>query len=393
MLTGTVILVMAMMLSVTSGCSNAGQTIATVPIAVESSTVETTLIEIQETESVEEEKIPANFELLYVPKIMPSLEAGTILWFNTIKLGLEKCAADYGFKVTVTGPPKFDGAIQAQIVLDNAGKNFDAIIVNPIDEKVMDSALERAQKGGVMTFSNEGYGLKNILFDVEAMSGKDFGEKIMQAGLAYSGGQGKYIISVGFLGSAAQKEWADAEIAYQKKNAAPMINVSGGTESLDRFEDNEDVKTATEKLTAFFENNNEITLVVGNSSTTTLAAGDLIAKKKLKEKVTYVGVGLPIVAGSFINDEVIRECFFWDPYLLGYSMGFLSLQSWLGNIPVAGSSVSDPSGLKISGYENLGLLKNSQGADVVYGNGTVSVKKENNSDWYDKFAEYGWPEQ
>jgi simple sugar transport system substrate-binding protein len=385
-------LLLILIFTVFTGCTSSRQTIETFPAAVESSTAQTTLIEIPSTETVQEDKVASNFELLYVPKITTSLDkAGMMPWFDTIRRGLEQCAKDYGFKVTVTGPPKFDAVIQTQIVLDSVGKNIDAVIANPIDEKIMDSAFERLNKANILAFSNEGMNLKNVVLDMEAMSGKTFGENIIKSGLGYAGQQGKYLVSVGSLTSSIQKEWADAEIAYQKQNAPSMVNVLGTTEGTDRFEDNEDIKIAGDKLTGFFDGNKDIKLVIGNSETTSIAAGDVIARKKLIGKLTYIGVGLPIAIGDLINDGIIQESFFWDPYDLGYAMGYIALQTWLGNIPAQGSSVVTPSGEKLAGYENLQLAKNSSGADTVYGNATVSVKKDNLEMWKNKFGEYGWP--
>ncbi|MCL5071413.1 MAG: substrate-binding domain-containing protein, partial [Actinobacteria bacterium] len=315
------------------------------------------------------------------------------LWFETIKAGLEQCAKDYGFKATITGPPKADPAIQAQIVLDNIGRNFDAIAVCPLDDAIIDSAFERANKTGVMTFGNEGYSLKNVTFDIEPMSNKAFGEAMMESAIEYTSGNGNYLISVGFLNSKAQNAWADAEIEYQKKNAAGLNNILGYASGSDRFEDNEDQKVAAEKLTAYIDNNKDLNLIIGNSSSTGIAAGELIAKKKLKGKLFYIGTGLPIVFGEFLKEGTIQEGFFWDPYLSGYSIGYIALQSWLGNDLQAGSSVVKPDGTKLEGYENLELETNAQGGNVIYGENILSVNKDNLDSWYEKFSEYGWPQQ
>ncbi|GEM_PF-1239345 len=387
------------------GCTNSEQAFVTVPTAIDTSPVETTLIELPQTSQIEEEKTASNFELLYVPKIMPTTELGNIPWFSTIKNGLEKCAQDYGFKVTVIGPPKFNSAMQAQIILDNIGKNFDAIIVSPIEEEIIDSAFERAGKAGILTFSNEGYNLKNIIFDIEAMSNIDFGNAIMKKGIDYAGGQGKYLVSVGFLTSYIQNQWADAEIQYQKEKASSMINILGTQKGQDRFEDNEDQKVAVEKLTSFFDNNKDLKLVVGNSAITSISAGEVISKKKLKGKVSYVGVGLPIALNKYILNGVLQEGFFWDPYNLGYSMGYIAFKSWMANGSKdnldfdsinsinnsIGGSVKNPSGNKIDGYEELQIIKNEKGASVIFGSAIESVNIKNLEEWNNKFAEYGWP--
>ena len=375
-----------------SGCTQAQQTAVTISTAVESSTAETTLIEISTEETAAKEKVPENFELLYVPKLVPDESLGTLPWFDIIKAGMTQCASDYGFKATVIGPPKADPAMQAQIVLDNIGKNFDAIIVCPIEDKIIDTAFERANKAGVLTFGNEGYSLKNVTYDIAAMSNEAFGEAMMKAGAAYTNGSGSYLVSVGFLNSAAHNAWADAQIDFQKNNFSSLTNVLGYSKGTDRFEDNEDPKIASEKLTEYIENNKNLNLIIGNSASTGIAAGEVIAKKRLKGKLFFVGTGLPAAIGKYISDGVLQEGFFWDPYLLGYAMGYIAYQSWLGNVPGEGDSVSRPDGSKIEGYENLAVGTNADGGNIIYGNAIESITAENLESWYTKFANYGWPQ-
>ena len=375
-----------------SGCTQAQQTAVTISTAVESSTAETTLIEISTEETAAKEKVPENFELLYVPKLIPDESLGSLPWFDIIEAGIMQCASDYGFRATVIGPPKADPAFQAQIVLDNIGKNFDAIIVCPLEDKIIDAAFERANKAGVLTFSNEGYGLKNVTYDIAAMSNQAYGEAMMKAGAAYTNGSGSYLMSVGFLNSAAHNAWADAAIDYQKNNVSALTNVLGYSKGTDRFEDNEDPETASKKLTEYIENNKNLNLIIGNSPSTGIAAGEVIAKKRLKGKLFFVGTGMPVTIGKYISEGILQEGFFWDPYLLGYAMGYIAYQSWLENVPGDGDSISRPDGSKIEGYENLAVGINAAGGNIIYGNAIESINAENLESWYSKFANYGWPQ-
>jgi simple sugar transport system substrate-binding protein len=339
------------------------------------------------TNSSTEEKISSNFEILYVPKL------ADIQWFNVIKSGLEQCARDYGFRVTVTAPPAADPALQSQIILDSFNKGIDAIAVCPIDPAVLDPVLAKANQAGIMTFSNEGYTLKNITFDIEATSNQAFGEAIMKAAVRYAGGNANYVVSVGFLKAIPQEEWADFEIAYQQKNAPGLKNLLGYSEGTDRFEDNEDSKIASTKITGYIQNNKDLNLIIGNSETTGIAAGEIISKQKLKGKLFYVGTGLPLTIGQYIRKDIIQEGFFYDPYLIGYTTGYIALQSWMGTIPEAKSSVLKPDKSKLSGYESLNILSNSNGGKIIFGNAVASITKENIEDWYTKFADYGWPQE
>lgn len=368
------------------GCSNYAQTIITMSTAIESTTATTMVPAAPATEeTAQEEKIPANFELVYIPKI-------DVPWFDVVQKGIEQCARDYGFKVTVTAPPKLDPAIQAQIVLDLIGKTADAVIVCPIEEASMDIALQKASSAGIMTFGSEGLSLKNISYDFESISNESFGQAIMQSAIKYSGNSGSYAVSVGFLSSAAQNEWADAEIALQKQSAPGMVNILGYSKGTDRFEDNEDQAIALTKITEIITANPDLKLIVGNSMTSGPAAGEAIKKQKLKGKLFYVGTGLPLTAGGYIKDNIIQEAFFWDPYLTGYSLGFMAFKAWEGKPLIKGDAVTLPGGAKLAGYETVTEGTGTAGAKVIYGNAAVSVNKENLDSWYKKFEEYGWPQ-
>jgi len=338
------------------------------------------------TESSGEEKISSNFEILYIPKL------ADIPWFNVIKSGLEQCARDYGFRATVVAPPAADPALQSQIILDSFNKGIDAIAICPIDSTVLDPVLARANQAGIMTFGNEGYTLKNVTFDIEAMSNQAFGEAMMKSAVRYAGGNANYMVSVGFLKAMPQEEWADFEIAYQKKSAPGLKNLLGYLKGTDRFEDNEDSKIATTKITGYILNNKDLNLIIGNSETTGLAAGEIISKQKLNGKLFYIGTGFPVTIGQYIRKDIIQEGFFYDPYLIGYATGYIAFQSWMGNIPEAKSSVLKPDKSKLTGYESLDILSNSNGGKIIFGNAIVSITKENIEAWYKKFADYGWPQ-
>jgi simple sugar transport system substrate-binding protein len=387
----TILSLLAVIIFFTACTTQGQQTAATISTAIVSSTAaettSTTAPAESSTETSAEEKISSNFEILYIPKL------ADIPWFNVIKSGIEQCARDYGFRVTVLAPPAADPALQSQIILDSFNKGIDAIAVCPIDSTGLDPVLARANQAGIMTFSNEGYTLKNVTFDIEAMSNQAFGEAMMKAAVRYAGGNANYMVSVGFLKAMPQEEWVDFEIAYQQKNAPGLKNLLGYSKGTDRFEDNEDSKIATTKITGYIQNSKDLNLIIGNSITTGPAAGEIISKQKLKGKLFYVGTGLPVTIGQYIRKDIMQEGFFYDPYLIGYATGYIAFQSWMGNIPEAKSSVLKPDKSILAGYESLDILVNSNGGKIIFGNAIVSITKENTEAWYKKFADYGWPQE
>jgi ABC-type sugar transport system substrate-binding protein len=395
-----IILSMLAVFGMTSCTGSQSQSLPTMSTSIETAAAATTQAAAATTQTTQppasgttaaatsgQEKIPADFELVYIPKL------DGLPWFKVVQKGLEQCAVDYGFKATVISPPKADPAIQEQIVLDYIGKNVDAIAVCPISDKTMDEALAKVNAAGIMTFSNEGYALKNVSFDIEAATGQAFGEAMIQSAVKYTGGTGKYLVSVGFLNSILHSQWADAEIAFQQKNAPNLTNILGYTKGTDRFEDSEDIKIATTKLTEYLTANKDLKLIIGNSMNTGIAAGELIPKKRLQGKLMFVGSGLPVTIGEYITGDILQEGFFWDPYLIGYAIGYVSFKTWMGTPPKSGEPVSTASGAILQGYESLGIGVNTAGAQMIYGNAIASITKANVEDWYKKFAEYGWAQK
>jgi ABC-type sugar transport system substrate-binding protein len=188
-------------------------------------------------------------------------------------------------------------------------------------------------------------------------------------------------------------QWADAEIAFQQKNAPGLTNILGYTDGTDRFEDGEDAKIAATKLTEYLTANKDLKLIIGNSMNTGIAAGELIGKKRLQDKLMFVGSGLPVTIGEYITGGILQEGFFWDPYLIGYAIGYVSFKTWMGTPPKSGEPVSTASGVKQQGYESLSLGVNTGGAQMICGNAIVSITKANIEDWYKKFEGYGWPQK
>jgi simple sugar transport system substrate-binding protein len=330
-------------------------------------------------------KSSANFEIIYITKLTG------IAWFEIIRTGLEQCARDYGFKVTATGPAKVDTASQVKLVEDAiANTGIDAIVVSPIDTAQIDQVFARANTAGKLTFSHEGTALKNISYDIEAVSEQAFGESIMNSAIKYTGGSGSYICSVGFLNSISQNRWADTEIAFQQEHAPNLKNVLGYSKGSDRFEDAEDKKAAYNKILEFIKDYPDLKLIVGNSMTTGIAAGQAIEKKGLEGKLFFVGTGLPVTIGSYIRNGVVQEGIFWDPYLAGYAIGYIALNTWLENPINPGDAVLRPDGTKVAGYESLEITTNAGGGQIISGKGQISITKDNIEEWYKKFKGYGW---
>ena len=368
-----VVLVISLAMFVSVGCKTGG-------------TATTTAGKSAETTAAAA-KNPADFEIVYIVK------ADGIPWFDVSRAGLDQAAKDYGFKASTVGPPKADAALQAQMVEDYIAKGVAAIAVCPNDPASIEPVFEKANKAGILTFGHEGSVFKNVSFDIEAMNNQTFGESIMTKGIEVTGGKGGYVASVGFLTSVSHNEWVDAELAYQQKNAADFKNMLGYAKGSDRFEEKEDQNLAHDKILEFLKTYPELSLIIGSPMTTGPASGLAIEEKGLKGKLRFVGTGLPITVGKYLKSDTVQAAFFWDPWKVGYALGYIAFKTWMGQTPNDGDGVLKPDGSALAGYEKIGIITNKSGGKVVFGLGQIMIDKSNVDEWYKQFADYGWPQE
>src|SRR3954471_8303937 len=79
-----------------------------------------------------------------------------IPWFNALQKGIERGAKDFRIDATMIGPANVDPAQQVRLVEDLIAKNVSAIGLVPLDVKVMEPVLKRAQEKGIPVITHEG---------------------------------------------------------------------------------------------------------------------------------------------------------------------------------------------------------------------------------------------
>src|SRR3984957_12293809 len=72
-----------------------------------------------------------------------------IPWYNLVEQGLKKAGAEFNLDVSMVGPSNIDPAQQVRLVEDLIARKVDYIGLVPLDEKVMQPVLERAQAAGI----------------------------------------------------------------------------------------------------------------------------------------------------------------------------------------------------------------------------------------------------
>jgi len=237
-----------------------------------------------------------------------------IPWFNALENGIEKAAQDFGIDASMVGPANVDPAQQVKLLEDLIAQKVDVIGLVPLDVKVAEPVLKRAQEAGIPVITHEGPEQEGRTWNVELIDSVKFGEVQMQKLAAEMGEAGEYVVYVGTLTTPLHNIWADAAIAYQEKNYPNMKLVA------DRFPGADEIDTAYRTTLDVIKAYPNLKGILGFGSNGPIGAGNAVREKRLGKKIAIVGTVLPSQAKPLIMDGTIREGFLWNPTEAGYAM-------------------------------------------------------------------------
>ena len=237
-----------------------------------------------------------------------------IPWFNALEIGVKKAGAEFGINASMVGPSAVDPAQQVKLIEDLIAKKVAVIGLVPLDVKVTEPVLKRAQEAGIKVITHEGPEQAGRDWNVELIDSVVFGEVQMQRLAKEMGEEGEYVVYVGTLTTPLHNIWADAAIAYQKKNYPKMKLATDRFPGADVTDDA--YKTTLDVIKAY----PNLKGILGFGSQGPIGAGNAVREKKLGKKIAVVGTVLPSQAKSLIMDGTIREGFLWNPTDAGYAM-------------------------------------------------------------------------
>ena len=250
----------------------------------------------------------ANSTMVTVVKI-----AG-IPWFNALEKGIKKGAKDFNIEASMVGPANVDPAQQVKLLEDLIAKKVTVIGLVPLDVKVCEPVLKRAQAAGIKVITHEGPEQEGRDWNVELIDSVRFGEVQMQRLAKDMGEAGDYVAYVGTLTTPLHNKWADAAIAYQKAHYPKMKLVA------DRFPGADEIDTSYKTTLDVIKAYPNLKGILGFGSNGPIGAGNAVREKRLGKKIVVVGTVLPSQAKDLIADGIIREGFLWNPTDAGYAM-------------------------------------------------------------------------
>jgi simple sugar transport system substrate-binding protein len=237
-----------------------------------------------------------------------------IPWFNAVEKGILKGAKDFNIDATMVGPANVDPAQQVKLLEDLIAKKVTVIGLVPLDVKVCEPVLKRAQAAGIKVITHEGPEQEGRDWNVELIDSVRFGEVQMQRLAKDMGEEGDYVVYVGTLTTPLHNKWADAAIAYQKEHYPKMKLVA------DRFPGADEIDTSYKTTLDVIKAYPNLKGILGFGSNGPIGAGNAVREKRLAKKIAVVGTVLPSQAKDLIADDIIREGFLWNPTDAGYAM-------------------------------------------------------------------------
>ena len=156
-----------------------------------------------------------------------------INWFNRMEQGVKEYAETSGNNATQTGPAEADPAQQLRIIQDLVARKPDAIAVVPMDPATIEPILKEAMDRGIVVVTHEATNQVNTMYDIEAFDNTAFGAGINESLAKCMGGEGKWTVFVGSLGSKTHNQWADGGIANAADNHPGMELVDPKNETFD----------------------------------------------------------------------------------------------------------------------------------------------------------------
>src|SRR5882672_10004111 len=114
-----------------------------------------------------------------------------IPWFNAVEKGIKKGAKDFNIDATMVGPANVDPAQQVKLLEDQIAKKVNVIGLVPLDVKVCEPVLKRAQAAGIKVITHEGPEQEGRDWNVELIDSVRFGEVQMERLAKDLGGEGE----------------------------------------------------------------------------------------------------------------------------------------------------------------------------------------------------------
>ncbi|HWK45722.1 MAG TPA: substrate-binding domain-containing protein [Stellaceae bacterium] len=273
------------------------------------------------------------------PVIGVVVKIGGIPWFNAMEAGIKKKSAELGVDAFMVGPTSADPALQVRAIEDLIAKGVDVIGVVPNDAQVLEPVLERARKAGIKVITHESPKQQQADWDFELASVQGFGDAYGKRLAEALGNKGGYAVFVGSLTVPLHNAWADAAIAYLKKNAPDMKLIG------DRYGVAEDVNASRSTALDLISAHPDLKGILAFGSQGPIGAARAVTEKGKTGEIKVLGPFSPGQGKRLVHDGVLTGGFMWNPELAG------EVFVTLGTMVAKGQEIKDGTNI-----EGLGVV-------------------------------------
>jgi simple sugar transport system substrate-binding protein len=286
-----------------------------------------------------------------------------IAWFDDMKKGVARFAAETGQDAFMQSPAQADAAQQVQIIETFIAQGVDAICVVPFSVEAVEPVLKKARMRGIKVISHEASSQENADLIIEPFDNLAYGRHLMDHLAKFMGEEGEYATFVGSLNSKSHNEWVEAGVRRQLEKYPRMKNVAN------KIEDYEDQNKAYEKMKELLTAHPNLKGVQTSAMGTAAGTGLVVEERGLQAKISIVGTSLASVSGQYLKTGAVKLISFWDPGEAGYAMNKLAVTLLQGEQVHAGTD------LGVTGYRSL--VQSKDKPNLFFGNAWIDITKDN----------------
>jgi len=257
------------------------------------------------------------YEIVYVAKLIG------IPWFNITEDGMMDTAEKLGnVKAYVVGAPDPDPAQQARMVEDMVAKGVDAICVVPNDAETVEPAMKKAKEAGIVVLTHESEKSRSNDYDIEMVDIQKFGARVMETMIQFTGtDKGGYAVMVGGLTVPTHNAWADAGVAWQKKNFPNFYQVT------DRIPCTESVELSHDRTLELIKAYPDLKGIAIYGSLGGIGAAQALREKNMTDKISVSCTSLPSQSAQYLEDGSMDWSVLYSPYDCGVTV--VTVAHWL----------------------------------------------------------------
>lgn len=239
-------------------------------------------------------------EMILNPKLISA-------WFEPYEADGIAAGTEYGAKVYFKASAAADEAEQVRILEDAINTGVNALLVVPNDANSLVPTFKKARAQGIVVLTHESPNQPEADFDIEMIDNVKFGEKFIDEFVRITGSkEGEYAIFVGSLTVPAHNIWADAAIAYAKKNYPGLKLVAS------KFPVSEDRNAARQQTLELLQVYPKLKGILGFGSQGGPGAAQALREVGRTADVTVICTTSPAEASPFLKDNSIDECILWS---------------------------------------------------------------------------------